>query len=81
MATCFPELAGHWDLSILLDLPFEVTAARMALWDGTHPDPQHPSMRRCVDDQPIYSRECRPRDRASIVIDDTDPMTPRIVST
>jgi uridine kinase len=75
------ELAGYWDLSILLDVPFEVTAARMAQRDGTHPDPQHPSMRRYVGAQLIYSLECRPCERASIVIDNTDPMTPRIVST
>jgi hypothetical protein len=38
-------------------------------------------MRRYVGAQLIYGQECRPRERASIVIDNTDPMTPRIVST
>ncbi len=29
------ELAAFWDLSVFLDVPFDVTAARMAVRDGT----------------------------------------------
>jgi uridine kinase len=42
------ELAGVWDLSIFLDVPFDVTAQRMAGRDGTSPDPRHPSLLRYV---------------------------------
>lgn len=65
------ELAGCWDLSVFLDVPFTVTAARMAVRDGSHPDPEHPSMRRYVEGQRIYFRTCSPRERASIVIDNS----------
>ena len=40
------ELAGVWDLSVFLRVPFEVTAARMAVRDGTAPDPTDPSLAR-----------------------------------
>ncbi len=36
-----PELAGLWDFTIFLEVPFEVTAARMAERDGSSPDPAH----------------------------------------
>lgn len=73
------ELAGEWDFSIFLDVPFEVTAKRMAMRDGTVPDPQHPSMRRYVEAQQIYFGECAPRQQASVVIDNTVLDAPRLV--
>jgi uridine kinase len=74
------ELAGTWDLSVFLDVPFEVTARRMAARDGSHPDPGHPSMRRYVGGQRIYFATCRPRERATVVVDNTDLDAPRIVT-
>jgi uridine kinase len=62
------ELWGEWDLSVFLDVPFEVSVARLAARDGSDPDPRHPSMRRYVEGQRIYLRTCRPHDRASIVL-------------
>jgi uridine kinase len=66
------ELAGRWDLSVWLDVPFEVTAARMAARDGTPADPDHPRMRRYVEGQRRYFAACSPWDRADVVVDNTD---------
>jgi uridine kinase len=74
------ELVGTWDVSVLLDVPFEETARRMSVRDGSNPDPQHPSMRRYVEGQRLYFRLCDPRGRASVVVDNTDPERPRIVA-
>ena len=62
------ELRSRWDLSVFLDVPFAVTARRMALRDGTHPDPEHPSLRRYVEGQRLYLSRCRPSQRATYVI-------------
>jgi uridine kinase len=51
----------------------------MALRDGSHPDPDHPSMRRYVEGQRIYLARCLPAERATAVIDNTDVHAPRVV--
>jgi len=73
------ELAGVWDVSVLLDVPFAETARRMAVRDGSEPDPEHPSMRRYVEGQRLYLRSCRPHERAHVVVDNTDPLDPVVV--
>lgn len=65
------EFAATWDLSVFLDVPFTETARRMALRDGTNPDPEHPSMRRYVEAQRRYFRECTPQQRATVLIDNS----------
>lgn len=72
------ELAGRWDWSVFLDVPFEETAHRMARRDGSHPDPLHPSMRRYVEGQRLYFAACTPWERATVVVDNADPSAPRI---
>lgn len=74
------ELAGRWDLSIFLDVPFAETARRMAQRDGSNPDPDHPSLRRYIEGQRIYLAACRPRRRATLVIDNRQPLEPRIIA-
>jgi uridine kinase len=74
------ELAGHWDLSIFLSAPFEVTVARMAGRDGSHPDPEHPSVARYVQGQRLYFAACRPWERADLVIDNSDVDRPALVT-
>jgi uridine kinase len=73
------ELVGAWDLSIFLDVPFEVTAKRMAARDGTIPDPQHASLRRYVEAQQLYFQACSPHQRAGVVIDNAVLDAPRLV--
>jgi uridine kinase len=70
------ELTDCWDLSIFLDVPFEVTARRMAARDGSNVDLEHP---RYIEGQRIYLHECDPRARAHMVIDNTDPSVPVLV--
>jgi uridine kinase len=74
------ELFNLWDFSILLEVPFAVTARRMATRDGTIPDPQHPSMRRYFKAQQHYFGQCKPHRRASAVIDNTEFDAPRQLS-
>jgi uridine kinase len=76
------ELRRHWDLSIFLDAPFEVTIPRCAArgpgWGS--PDPTAPSNRRYVEGQQIYLRENQPRNLASVVIDYSNLAEPHIVA-
>lgn len=67
------ELVDRWDWSVFLDVPFSETARRMAQRDGSHPDPEHPSMQRYVEGQRIYLARCDPRARATVVLDNTHP--------
>jgi len=73
------ELADAWDFSVFLDVPFAVTAARMADRDGSHPDPEHPSMQRYVQGQRLYFDACRPWQRAAVAVDNADPHHPRLI--
>lgn len=74
------ELAGQWDFSIFLTAPFAVTVARMAVRDGSHPDPEHPSQARYVRGQRLYFAACRPWERADLVVDNSDLARPGIVT-
>ena len=67
------ELRAAWDLTVFLDVPFAVTARRMAGRDGAGLD-----LRRYGEAQRIYFATCAPHDRASILIDNTDYDAPRI---
>jgi uridine kinase len=51
----------------------------MSARDGTVPDPRHASLRRYVEAQQIYFRECSPHQRASVLIDNSVLETPRLV--
>ncbi|MDI2036763.1 uridine kinase [Paenarthrobacter nitroguajacolicus] len=73
------ELRGRWDYSLFLDVPFEETARRMSIRDGSSFDPEHPSMRRYVGGQRLYFEEARPWTRATRVIDNTHPEQPRLL--
>jgi uridine kinase len=73
------ELAGEWDVSVLLDVPFAETLRRMAGRDGSHPDPEHPSMRRYVEGQRLYLRTSHPSARADLAVDNTDVTDPQVV--
>ena len=75
-----PELRGHWDLSIFLRVEW-IRNHRLRselTWDAGLPDlAPH---RRYLEGQNIYLAECRPWERASIVIDNDDLAAPFIVS-
>jgi uridine kinase len=67
------ELVGYWDYSIWLAVPFEVSIPRGAARGYGHPDPTHPTNHRYVAGQRLYIDRCRPQERATVVVDNTDP--------
>lgn len=74
------ELVDLWDFSIWLDVPFEVSVPRVAVRDGSSPDPTDPSQRRYVEGNQIYFDVCKPWGRASMVIENSELETPLIVT-
>ncbi len=60
-----------WDLSVWLDVPFEVSVPRMAKRDGTPADPGHIANHRYVGGQKLYVERCDPASRADVVVDNT----------
>jgi len=72
------ELAGVWDVSVFLDVPFAETFARMAVRDGCPADPGDEANRRYVEGQRIYLARCEPASRATFVVDNTDPARPTV---
>jgi len=71
------ELAGLWDFSFFLDVPFDEAARRMSERDGlARDDPRHGRYRGA---QELYFEAARPWERASLVVDTSRPDAPRIV--
>lgn len=73
------ELTSYWDASVFLDVPFTITAARMAVRNGSNPDPGHPTMRRYVGGQRLYFDAARPWERATFVVDNSDFTSPKVI--
>ncbi|GIE97022.1 uridine kinase [Paractinoplanes rishiriensis] len=73
------ELAGAWDFSVFLEVPFTETARRMSLRDGCAPDPSDPSLRRYVQAQRLYFAACSPQSRATVVLDNADYNAPKVI--
>ncbi|MEE8581920.1 MAG: panthothenate kinase [Myxococcota bacterium] len=67
-----PELKPHWDLTIFLAAPVEVTVARCARRDGSPADPHAPENQRYVLGQKIYVDECQPESKSDVVINNSD---------
>lgn len=70
------ELDKCWDLSVFLDVPFDISVKRMAARDGTDPDPDSPGVRRYVQAQRHYLTAVNPQSRATIVVDNRDLKRP-----
>jgi uridine kinase len=64
-----PELRDLWDLSAFLEVDFEVSIPRGAGRGYGDPVPTSPANRRYVEGQRLYLATCRPRERATWVID------------
>jgi len=71
------ELVGCWDYSVWLDVPFAVSIPRGAQRGDGDPDPAAPANRRYVEGQRRYLAACRPRERATVVIDNEHLDRPR----
>ncbi len=67
-----PELRGLWNWSAWLGVPADIAFARMALRDGSDPDPRAPENARYLGGQEIYLREARPAEAASVIVDNAD---------
>lgn len=74
-----PQLRDLWDFSVWLDVPLATSYARLAVRDGSDPDPDASSNARHREGQAIYVHEARPQDAASVIVDNTDLARPRIV--
>lgn len=67
-----PELRGLWNYSIWLDVDDEAAQARLFELDGAAgQSPRYPG------GQKLYLAEANPRDRATAIIDNSDPEHPR----
>jgi uridine kinase len=73
------ELASAWHHSLYLDVPFEETGRRMAERDGLPAEDVHRLMERYTGAQRLYFAAARPWERATLVVDNTDPGRPRII--
>ena len=71
------ELRDLWNWSLWLDVPEEVACSRMALRDGSDPDPAAPSNARYRQGQALYLRDARPAEAASAIVDNADLDHPR----
>ena len=74
-----PELRGLWNWSVWLDVPIDVAAQRLALRDGSDPNPAAPAYARHRGSQELYLKDADPRSEASAIVDNTDLAHPRRV--
>lgn len=73
-----PGLREVWDWSVWLEAPWTAAYARMALRDGSDPDPDAASNARYRNGQQLYLDHARPRAAASVVVDNSDLDNPQI---
>jgi uridine kinase len=75
-----PELDGHWDLRIYLDIGFEESLRRGVdrdrHWMGGAAEAERRYRTKYLPGEERYLAEVHPRDRADIVIDMADPAHP-----
>jgi uridine kinase len=75
-----PELRPYWDVTIVLEIGFELALERALKRDlalfGTEEVLRQRYTQRYLPAQQIYRQECRPHELADIVIDNTDPDVP-----
>ena len=74
-----PELRDEWDLSVFLDVPFDVSFARMTARDGSDPNPEAPGNKRYLEGQKLYFKEVRPQRSADVLIDYSDWDEPKVI--
>jgi uridine kinase len=76
------ELAGLWDYSVWLEVPFAIAVSRAAArgYGFASRNPAAASNRRYVEGQRLYIASCRPQHRATVVIDNADLAAPRRIT-
>jgi uridine kinase len=79
-----PELAGAWDLSVFLALDraiaLERAVARDALWLGGEGPARLRYGSRYFPGETLYLEEADPASRADVVVENTEPDRPRLLS-
>jgi uridine kinase len=75
-----PELVSHWDATVFLQVPFDITVRRAGKRDGWPANVEAVENRRYVEGQRLYLRECRPEAVASMVVDNSDLARPVITA-
>jgi uridine kinase len=80
-----PELHGLWDLSVWVDVPFEITVARAVARDAARGGTDAAAVRsqydrRYVPGQRLYMSQCRPHERADVVFGNADLERPTMKS-
>jgi uridine kinase len=77
-----PELDAHWDLRIYLDIGLDESLRRGVdrdrHWMGGAAEAERRYRTKYLPGEQRYLAEVRPRDRADIVVDMTDPARPRV---
>jgi uridine kinase len=73
------ELQDLWDLTVFLDVPFDVAFDRLARRDGRPADPEARENVRYTEGQRLYLAERDPAKRAHLVVDNTDFTNPTLV--
>jgi uridine kinase len=75
-----PELRGYWEFMIFVEAAFEVTLVRAQQRDlalfGTVAEVTQRYEQRYIPGQRLYLEECRPQERASVVVENNDPWHP-----
>jgi len=78
-----PELREHWDFIVFIEASFDVTLARAIRRDlgllGSAEEIRRRFELRYTPGQKIYLEECRPKERATVVVDNNDPWMPVIL--
>jgi uridine kinase len=76
------DLVDYWDVSVFLDVPFEISVPRgNRRYVGHSLDPTAVENSRYVEGQKIYLSSCEPRTHATFTIDNSDLSAPLILST
>ena len=75
-----PETINYWDYTVFVDAPFEVTLRRAMVRDlkafGSAEELNRRYRSRYIPGQQLYLSECRPTERAEVVINNNDPDEP-----
>jgi uridine kinase len=75
-----PELRSYWEFMIFVEAAFEVTLVRAQQRDlalfGTVAEVTQRYEQRYIPGQRLYLEECRPKERATVVVENNDPWHP-----